>query len=208
MGIGLSEIAEGSYIVLHISNADGSLDMGANLLKHVKDKVALIDLNYESNQRINFDNVQIEMEYSPEDGIPLVWHGVKIINYKNNYILQVSSDGFRHNRRNSFRIPVAKTAIMKMKGRGTPYVLVKDVSVSGFSITDRPKELNLSIGDQLSVSFEDLGYQIDLDGRVVRIEEREDMIIYGLVICNLCRNLTPYINLKQLRNRSKQKDKN
>ncbi len=207
MGIGLSEIEEGTYISLHISNDDGTLDMGATLLKHVRDKVAIIDLEYEGAERLNFENVQIDMEYAPEDGIPLVWHNAKIHNFKGNYILQVFSEGFKHNRRNSFRISVAKTAIMRMPGKGVPFVMVKDVSVSGFSLSDRKRELNLVVGDKLSVSFEDLGYQLDLEGRVVRIEEREDMVVYGLVICNLCKNLTPYINLKQLRNRSKNKDK-
>lgn len=40
-----------------------------------------------------------------------------------------------------------------------------------------------------------------MDGRVVRIEEREDMIIYGMAICNMCKDLSAYVNNKQRRNR-------
>lgn len=47
--------------------------------------------------------------------------------------------------------------------------------------------------------FEDIGHILDLAGRVVRVEEREDMTIYGLEICNLCKDLSSYVNIKQRR---------
>ena len=75
--------------------------------------------------------------------------------------------------------------------------MVKDISITGFSITDRKKELNHSPGERLSVSFEDLAYKLDLTGSLVRIEEREEMTIYGFEITNLCKNLSPYISEKQ-----------
>ena len=90
---------------------------------------------------------------------------------------------------------------MTMSGRKPQQVMVKDISLSGFSISDSKKELNLAVGDNLSIAFEDWGYQLQLDGRIVRVEEREDMTIYGLTIRNLCKDLSPYINNKQRRNK-------
>ena len=81
--------------------------------------------------------------------------------------------------------------------KGPRQVMVRDLSLSGFSVSDRKKELVLHIGDELSVYFDDLGHTLNLIGRVVRIEEHEDVIIYGLEICNLCKNLSSYLSTKQ-----------
>lgn len=201
MGNKFADIEEEQRLILHIRSNDKQMEMIAVLKKHLKDNLAVIDLLYSGPKPLNFDNVDIDMEYCPEQDVPFIWHNVKIVFYKNAYVLQVFSDGIRNNRRNSFRISVAKKVWCKIIGGVSQHVILKDVSLSGFSITDQKKELNLSIGTQLSISFEEWGYQINLDGRVVRIEEREDMIIYGMVICNMCNDLSPYINMKQRRNR-------
>ena len=197
MGIKLAEIEENTRIVFHIHHAEQQMDLGGVLKKHLQENVALISLDYKGSQRLVFDNVTIDMEFPQDNGIPLIWRNVKIINHKVAYVMQVTSDGVRNNRRNSFRVSVGKQAWFSMAGRQSQYVTVKDISVSGFSISDRKRELKLMKGNQLSISFEDLGYRLDLTGKVTRIEEREDMIVYGLVITNLCHDLSSYINIKQ-----------
>ena len=201
MGTQLHEIAEGSRVILHISNETNNMDMGAVVVKHVNKGITIIQLEFADKRTLIFDNVQVNLEYHPPGDIPIIWHNVKVARFKSDYVLKTLSEGIRHNRRNSFRIPIAKTALLRKAGRSAPYVKIKDLSVSGFSISDRSSELDLRVGEQISVSFEDLGYQLDLDGRVVRIEEREDMTVYGLVICNLCKNLPVYVNTKQVYNR-------
>lgn len=204
MGYKFSEVQEGTYLVLQISSkdADKSMDMGATLQKRVADNVALITLDYEGKQRLNFDNVTINMECTLEEGMPIIWRNVKVSFYQNHYVLQVFSEGNKHNRRNCFRVSVGVTARMQALGKGTKQVVVKDVSLSGFSITDRKKELGFSTGDQVHINFEDIGHRLDLEGKVVRIEEREDMTIYGFSLCNLCKDLSSYVNVKQRRNKS------
>ena len=204
MSIQFSEIEEQQTIRLHIHNQDNHFALGAFIKKHLNDQLTLIGLDYSGTQTLIFDNVAVDAEYFQSGDVPLMWNNVKVINYKNAYVLQVSSNPIRHNRRNSFRISVAKLAWLKMAGRKPQQIMVKDISLSGFAISDQKKELNLAVGDQLSISFEDWGYQLDLDGRVVRIEEREDMTIYGLTIRNLCKDLSPYINNKQRRNKKPQ----
>ena len=196
-----TEIEEQQPIRLHIHNHNNQFILGANIKKHLNDQLSIIGLDYSGTQKLIFDNVNIDAEYSQADAVPLLWKNVKILNYKNAYVIQVTSQPIRHNRRNSFRLSVAKMAWMTMSGRKPQQVLIKDISLSGFSISDTQKELNLEVGNHLSIILSDWGYELKLDGRVVRIEEREDMTVYGLTIRNLCKDLSSYINFKQQRNR-------
>ena len=203
MGVKLSEITEGDHITLKIRSADKGLEMNAILKKHVKENIAIISLDYPSNKKLVFDNVQVDLEYIHENTMPVLWSNIKVVNYSNNdYAIQATCDGNKRNRRDSFRVSVATMANMTMTGRGVQQVMIKDVSLSGFAITDREKELGLEMGDELTVNFEDLGHILKLVGRLVRIEEHEDMIIYGFEICNLCKDLSSYVSLKQQRRKA------
>lgn len=201
MGHLLSEIAEGERFVLHISNEGNSLDLYGIVKRHLKENIALISILY--NQPLNFENVHVDVEAMGEESIPIMWRNVKIVGYKEDYILQAPTDGVKHNRRGCFRVAVAMIAQMRMGGNGARHVMVKDISLTGFAIADRKKELELSKGTVLSIFFEDMGCTIDLTGKLVRIEEREDMIIYGFQSINLCHDLSNYLNMKQRRNRTK-----
>lgn len=197
MGVKISEIKENTRVVFHIQNGEQQMDLGAFLKKHLENNLAVITLDYTGSQRLSFNNVKVDMECAEDDGIPLVWTDVKIVNYKNAYILQAPNDGTRNNRRGSYRVSISKKAWFSMEGRPSQYVMIKDISISGFSIADRKRELNLQDGDQLSVILDDLNFHLELDGRVTRIEERDGIIVYGMVITNLCQNLSAYINIKQ-----------
>jgi len=198
----LAEITEGERFVLHISNEGHSLDLYGIIKKHLKENIALISILHD--QRLNFENVHVDVEAMGEENIPIMWRSVKIVPYKGDYIMQAPTDGVKHNRRGCFRVTIAMVAQMKMSGNGAKHVLVKDISLSGFAIADRKKELELSKGTLLSIYFEDAGFVIDLTGKLVRIEEREDMIIYGFQTINLCHDLSSYLNIKQRRNRNKE----
>ena len=201
MGFRLGEIKENSNIVLRISNKDLGMEIHGTIKKHLKENISLINLEYDGNQRLVFDNVLVDLEYFDDTGIPYIWRNVKVVSFKNEYVLQVAADGVKYNRRGCFRVAVATTAQMIKAGRVAGRVMIRDISLSGFSIADRKMELGLSAGDMISVSFEDLGHNLNLTGCVVRIEEREDMIIYGLEIKNLCKDLSSYVNVKQRHNK-------
>ncbi len=201
LGYKFSEVTEGSYLILQISNNDKSMVMGAILRKTLASNVAVIELDYETAKRLNFSNVFINMECTLEGGIPVIWRNVKISYLQNHYVLQVFGEGAKHNRRNSFRVLVGIPARVQALGTGPKQVIVRDVSLSGFAITDRKKELNYSVGDTLRICFEDIGHHLDLEGKVVRIEEHPDMNIYGFSLCNLCKDLSSYVSVKQRRNK-------
>lgn len=193
----LTDLAEGSAITLKISNKVKTIEMQASMLKALRKDLAIIRLGIPSGQKLSFDHVYLEMESQIQDGTPYKWRNVRIGYYENQYIVRTEGSGIRFNRRECFRVGVSKRALMRIVGRGQKEIVVRDVSLTGFAITDQRKELGLLPGDELSVHFEDLGHVLDLAGRVVRIEEKEDMVIYGLRIINLCKDLPSYVSVKQ-----------
>ena len=177
--------------------------MGATIVRHLKDNIALISLDNSSGQVLKFDNITISVVYTNSEGIPYIWMNCTIVYYQGQYLLQVRADGGRrHNRRNSFRVGVSHYAKMRISGHGEIEVVVRDVSLTGFSITDRKKELNLASGTHAFLRFEDIGHQLELEGNVVRIVEEDDYIIYGFVITKSCRDLSSYVNIKQRQKRT------
>lgn len=199
----LLELEEGSKLSLRIIAKDQKLHLNAILKKHIRDDIVLITILCDTKRKLNFDNVRTDMEFCPSGEVPLIWYSVRVVNYKDDdYAVQVFTDGAKHNRRGSFRVGVSSPAKVKNGPLGTPReVIIRDVSLTGFSVSDRKGNLSLSVGDTLSVYWEDFGHILDLTGRVVRTEEKEDVTIYGFEICNVCKDLASYINKKQRQKR-------
>lgn len=197
-----TEIETGSRILLCLSSGNKSMEMGAIITRHLKDNIALISLDNSSGQVLKFDNVTINIIYTNAEGIPYIWMNSTIVYYQGQYLLQVKADGGRrHNRRSSFRVGVSHYAKLRVAGHGEVEVVVRDVSLTGFSITDRKKELGLTQGTHALLRYEDIGHELELEGNVVRIEETEDYIIYGFVLTKSSRDLSSYVNLKQRQKR-------
>ncbi len=198
-----TEIEVGSRILLSLNSGNKSLEMGATITRHLKDNIALITLDNSSGQVLKFDNVTTNIIYTNAEGIPYIWMNCTIVYYQGQYLLQVKADGGRrHNRRNSFRVGVSHYARLRISGHGEVEVVVRDVSLTGFSITDRKKELGLTQGTHALLRYEDIGHELELEGNVVRIEETEEYIIYGFVITKSSRDLSSYVNLKQRQKRT------
>ncbi len=198
-----SEIEVGSRLLLNLSSGNKSMEMGATIIKHLKDNIALISLDNSSGQILKFDNININVVYTNNEGIPYIWVSSTIVYYQGQYLLQVKADGGRrHNRRNSFRVGVSHYAKLRRPGHGEVEVVVRDISLTGFSITDRKKDLNMPQGTHVLLRYEDIGHELELEGNVVRIEETEDYIIYGFVLTKSSRDLSSYVNLKQRQKRS------
>ncbi|MBE5942406.1 MAG: PilZ domain-containing protein [Lachnospiraceae bacterium] len=206
MGLKLSDLEERDALTIIASTDMGEMKLQGFVKKVLKENVAIIEIIFQDGRTLNFENVQLNIEYAPEDGVPFIWRAARIVNVKGQYVLQVAGEGVRHNRRSCFRVSVGVYARMAMIGRQGTDVMIRDVSLSGFSIADRDKNLELELGDELTVVFSDMGYNLKLIGRVVRLEEMEHMIIYGMETRNLCKDLSTYISMKQQKNR-RSKDK-
>lgn len=198
-----SEIEVGSRLLLNLSSGNKSMEMGASIIKHLKDNIALISLDNSSGQVLKFDNININVVYTNDQGIPYIWINSTIVYYQGQYLLQVKADGGRrHNRRSSFRVGVSHYAKLRRPGHGEVEVIVRDISLTGFSITDRKKDLNMPQGTHVLLRYEDIGHELELEGNVVRIEEEDDYIIYGFVLTKSSRDLSSYVNTKQRQKRS------
>lgn len=198
-----SEIEVGSRLLLNLSSGNKSMEMGASIIKHLKDNIALISLDNSSGQVLKFDNININVVYTNDEGIPYIWINSTIVYYQGQYLLQVKADGGRrHNRRNSFRVGVSHYAKLRRPGHGEVEVVVRDISLTGFSITDRKKDLNMQQGTHVLLRYEDIGHELELEGNVVRIEETEEYVIYGFVLTKSSRDLSSYVNMKQRQKRS------
>ena len=202
MKVEFPSLENGSRLNLHISNGLHSLEMGSTLTRHIKDHIALINLDH-TGQVLKFENVNINVIYTNSEGIPYIWLNSTIVYYQGQYLLQVDPNGGRrYNRRTSFRVGVSRGARMRIEGHGEIDVMVRDISLSGFSITDRRKALNLAKGTHVLMRFEDMGHELELEGYVVRIDDAEDYTIYGFVITRASRDLSSYVNNKQRKHRS------
>ena len=203
MKMEFSEIEEGGRLLLKLSSGNKSMEMDATIVKHLKDNIAIISIDNTSGQILKFDNIIINVVYTNEEGIPYIWLSSTIVYYQGQYLLQVKADGGRrHNRRNSFRVGVSHYAKLRMAGHGETEVVVRDISLTGFSITDRKKSLNLTAVTHGVLRYEDIGHELELEGNVVRIEETDDYIIYGFVITKSCKDLSSYVNTKQRQKRA------
>ena len=193
-----NKIEIGNRILLSLSNESKNMELGATIAKHLKDNIALIILDTNDEQISKFDDLKINTVYTNPDGIPYIWENTTIVYYQGQYLLQVKSDfGQRHICRNSVRVGVSHYAELKIAGQIEAEVVIGDISLTGFSIIDSQKELELSQGTHAFLRYEDIGYKLELEGNLVRTEETEESIIYGFVITKCSRELSSYVNQKQ-----------
>lgn len=201
MSFRFQDLEVNSSIVLLIRLGEKSMEISATIQKHLAQNLTLVTLNYPGDKRLNFDNVQVDIQYQTGDGIPILWRQTRVVFYKNSYLIQVNTSGARSNRRTSYRVSVGASGWLKQTGKQPRQTIIKDVSMTGFAVTDRKKELHLSAGDKVFVTFEDITFKLNLEGKVVRIEKHDDYIVYGFAIISICRDLTTYVAMKQRRNR-------
>jgi hypothetical protein len=154
------------------------------------------------NAVLKFDKTLINVVYTSKEGVPYIWCKCAVVYYKGQYLLQVPNDGGRrHNRRNSFRVGVSQKAKLLMNGNRGAETMVHDVSLTGFSITDRKDSLDINMGSHIALQYEDMGYELELEGDAVRKQVESDYVIYGFIITKANRDLTSYVTNKQRRKR-------
>ena len=195
MKYSFSNIPEGSPIVLMLHNESVHMKMNASIINLIREDIAIISLDTSVTKILKFDHMDIEVMYTTEDGIPFEWKKAKIVYFKNNYVLQIKGEGTRYNRRCSYRVNIGRTATLRTDNQEYR-VIVKDVSLTGFSVADKKNELSLVIDNGAALYFEDINHTIDLYGEVKRIEEKEDYKIYGFSIRRSCHDLPSYITTK------------
>lgn len=197
MKYNFSDITENSPIQLMLHSGSVHMKMDAIVDSLVREDIAIITLQTSSSQILKFDNIDIEVIYTSPEGHPYIWRKAQIVYFKGNYVLQVKGDGSSYNRRCSYRVGVSRSALLYTNDGQAHPIMVKDLSLTGFSITQRSGDFTLQPNDKATLSFEDLGHTLDLQGSVIRIEENDNLIVYGFTILRSCRDLPSYITTKQ-----------
>lgn len=196
MKFAFSDIEDGSPIILMLHNSSVHMKLDATIINLIRDDIAIITLETSMTQILRFDNIDLNVVYISDEGIPYIWKKAKIVYFKNNYILEVKGEGNRYNRRYTYRVNINRTAQIRTSDDLEYLITVKDLCLNGFSLSDKKNELHLSIDDGVSLYFEDINHVIDLYGTVMRIEKKDDYYIYGLKIRRSCRDLPSYITTK------------
>lgn len=200
----LSGIEPGNPVSLRISANGKNMRLDAITKRNISDNTIIISLQCDFKKKLNFSNVKTDLEFYPDGNAPIKWYAVTVKSMDNDYIVDAPSNGSRINRRATFRVGISMPAKLDTVIPNCPrQVTIRDVSLTGFSITDRKRELPFAIGNTISVSWEDFGYVLDLSGRLIRIETRDDATIFGFEICNICKDLSSYISAKQRQLRKK-----
>ena len=196
MKYSFSNIKDGSSIIIMVHSGSVHSKLEGTIINLIREDIATISLNTPTSHILKFDHTELEFIYIAEDGIPYIWKKVKIVYFKNNYVLQVKGDGIKYNRRMTYRVNITKSAQLRTSDETLYEVIVKDVSLTGFSILDKNNELHFSMDDGVTIYFEDIDHTIDLYGTVIRLEKQDDAIIYGFTIRRSCHDLPSYITTK------------
>ena len=196
MKYSFSNIKDGSPIIVVMHNGSVHSKLNGHIINLIREDIATISLDTPTSHILKFDHTDLELIYVAENGEPYLWKKVKIVYFKNNYVLQIKGDGTKYNRRMTYRVNISQSAQLRNADDTTHKVTVKDVSLTGFSVLDKKDQLQLSLEDGVTIYFEDIGHTIDLYGTVIRLEKKDDAIIYGFTIRRSCHDLPSYITTK------------
>lgn len=190
------EIEPKTPLMLHIYKESKQLNIQIQLERHLDDTTAVITLNYQGNQVLNFNGVTIDLEYGLQQAAPYMWKNVRVIYHRGYYILKVfAPDGIKTNRRDSFRVSIGVSG--RTDNPDLSSATVRDISHSGFALASKKQVESLSLGDNIVVTFDDITFHIRLEGVLVRTEERDGIFIYGFKSTVFSPHLPQYLALKQ-----------
>lgn len=193
----LSSVTPGENLIIVISKDKKQLQLEAQVVENCSDESSEIVFNGGFGKMLVFKGVDISVQYQPGDAVPIEWTTAAIKTTADKYELIAKGEGTPHNRRKCFRVGVSAEGVMTRMGKEPQNITVKDVSLSGFAITDKFDVLDLKPNDLVKVEFEEDDTKIRLEGRAVRIDRGEDKTIYGFVITSICSKLSPFIMEKQ-----------
>ena len=92
MAFRLNDIADNSPIKIYIVNKGKRLSLKGNIKKHLDKNIAVITIDYKSNQLLVFDNVQIDVEYAQNEAFPYIFKNCK--NYSLSMVITPKKQGF------------------------------------------------------------------------------------------------------------------
>lgn len=153
------------------------------------------------------------------DGNPFIWRelSIQMITHPKTgeryHVILSEQEGHAFNRRENYRLFMGCDGTVQLNNSNKQYhVLVKDISAQGLGfLIDQDDKLNLSIGQQVQVRFEDgvefNNTKFDLATFIIRIVEieEENKWLVGCKQEKFSDNLNRYVSAKQRERMKKQR---
>lgn len=192
----LSDIAEGQEITISckLPMQDNEIEFKA-MVKQTTAQYILLDVPKVDDKRLSFKGVTTSI-LTERDGGAYEFTPCNIVFYKGAYVAQCGREGRKINRRKNFRVGISIMGSMIRGGDSPVNVYVRDVSASGFSITT---ERQLSLGEEITVRYSDMGIKLSLSGTIVRMVENpeEGKNVYGCRLLRESEGIAQYVQQKQ-----------
>ena len=155
----------------------------------------LLDVPRVDDKRLSFKGVSTSI-LTEKDGGAYEFSPCNIVFYKGAYVAQCGKEGRKINRRKNFRVGISIMGSMIRGGDSPVNVYVRDVSASGFSITT---ERQLSLGEEITVRYSDMGIKLSLTGNIVRMVENQEegKNVYGCKLLRESEGISQYVQQKQ-----------
>lgn len=191
------ELSIGSSLLIDVSIGNRKASFRGLLVKHIKGDYfsILIESPQNSNQRLSFKGCYIAVTCITMEG-PIRWGGCAIQFMKDTYVLYVPNKGVMTDRRTSARVDVNLNGTMGYKNQEL-VVTIRDISLVGIGFEADDSIPGLSMGEMVSLRFEDEDFAFESTCQIARISQLNQHIIYGCVIKSISRHLTQYLNYKQ-----------
>lgn len=192
----LTDLEEGKTVTINctIPSSSKEVEFKATIAQKSVGCV-LLEIDEMKDKKLTFQGVNVRIIVEEDDAV-FQYDACNVVYYKGLYAAQCKRPRRKINRRKNFRVGVSIVGTM-LRGSDPPMnVYVRDVSASGFSITT---DKELRIGEEITVRYNDLGLQLTLPGRIVRIADIENDArkIYGLTLVRESSAIENYVQQKQ-----------
>lgn len=191
----IRDIPEGQSVTItcKLPHQENEIEFRATV-SQVNPQYLVMDIPKVEDKHLSFKGVTTSL-LTELNGGAYEFTPCNIVYYKGFYIAQCLNEGRKINRRKNFRVGISIIGSMIRGGDNPVNVYVRDVSASGFSITT---ERELSLGEEITVRYSDMGIKISLTGTVVRmVNEEEGKNIYGCKLLRESEGIAQYVQQKQ-----------
>ncbi len=198
------ELEEGTEVTLVVLYDEKTLNLKSTCVG-AKGKDLLIAALRVDGKVLNLgmNDVKVNVMMDRENEKPLMWTAceVKMVVVKGTPLMKVSTkfDGQPVNRREDFRLYIGGAAKGRIgRNKEALQMVLRDVSYSGFAVFLEGK-VQCEIGNPIRVVHKDaeLMAMLDLQGKIVRMEERNDRLLLGCKLDLPSAVLGKYISDKQ-----------
>lgn len=210
----VDELTAGSSVTFYVKIGDQQMSFESSILDvNPKKHLVLAEAILKDGKVLAFKGnaISVDMVVSVSDGKPFYFEniGVEPLRLPDNtfvYNLSCTKEGVPYNRRGSYRCFIGNPVYLRNSREMKEYaVILRDVSVTGFSITcDASTDLDLAANQMVHVLLEDYLEEVDqnfsfhLYGLMVRKQEMEnDKVLYGFKLNTSVTGLENYLTQKE-----------